>query len=376
MKALSIFAVVAALWLSAIAAPAQVPYSARDVVLASDFDLDGEGLDADQVVAVATFADSTTFTILAQPDVCRLINATVVDADASISAGILTVVGTDCWGAPLTVTYLATGGSGTRTGTVIATGPGVIKASGAYFATVTSVISGVLTGEGGAGDTLTVGVLAQARSWPMYGRQTTSPGGKRWVDVFGMYDVPVLVKNGAATTDVTAVSASTTAPFENVSVGDMLVFNVSGEMFARRVATRADADTITVADAVTLPTAGVNFSYRKLYYLADPQDGWMPVKGYDYFSCVIQTDANVSTGGVISSVECAALVANVFGVPDGLFEEDTNTVATGATGTRTVGIDLRTSPHYTHCRCSVRFGTTDDADSAVEDIDIIAGFRQ
>jgi hypothetical protein len=191
---------------------AQVPYTARPVVLASSFDLDGEGVDADQVVTVATFADSTTFTIAAQPDVCRLIDATVVDADASISAGTLTIVGTDCWDQALTVTYAAAGGSGVRTGTVIANDDPV-RASGAYFKTITSVISGILTGEGGAGDTLTVGVAAQAKSWPMYGRATRTPSGKRWVDVFGLYDVNCLVTNGAATTDVAAVSASTTACF-------------------------------------------------------------------------------------------------------------------------------------------------------------------
>lgn len=356
---------------------AQQPYQARTAILASSFDLDGEGVDADQVVAVATFADSTTFTIAAQPDVCRLIDATVVDANASISAGTLTIVGTDCWGAPLTVTYAAAGGSGVRTGTVTATGSASpIKASGAYFATITSVISGVLTGEGGAGDTLTVGVAAQARSWPMYGRAVTTPGGKRWVDVFANYDVPQLITNGAATTDIVAVSASTTAPFESVAVGDLLILNVAGEMYVRRVASRADADTITVSAGVTIPAAGVNFSYKKRWYFADPQDGWIPVRPYDVIDFMTQVDSNTDTGGVVANVECAQFGVENLGVPDTLVEVNSATVATTTSGTSTTTIDLRLLPHITHCRAGLMFGTTDDDDTGIEDIDMVFGVRQ
>lgn len=362
-----------------IAAPAypQAPYLARPVPLALTFDLDGEGVDAAQVVTVATLADSTTFTIAAQPDVCRLIDATVVDADSSISAGTLTITGTDCWGYTITATYAMTGGSGVRTGTLAAlNSANPVKGSGAYFATITSVISGVLTGESGVADTLTVGVAAQAKSWPMYGRATRTPSGRRWVDVFGQYDVDCLVTNGAATTNIVGVSTSTTACFENVSVGDLLIFNINGEMFLRKVTTRTDADNIIVNTGVTIAAAGVNFSYKKLWYFADPIDGWIPVKGYDVVSFVVQVDANASTGGVVTSIECATASNDAPGAYDLIFEEDTATVATGATGTDTTTIDLRLKPHYTHCRASLKFGTTDDGDTVPEDIEIFVGFRQ
>lgn len=373
-------ALVATVLLAALpmAAMAQQPYAARQAVLATSFDLDGEAADADQVVASATLADSTSYTIAANPDICRLVDVTITDADSSITAGLLTVVGTDCWGYPLTATFtFAAGGSGVKTLTVIdSDSANPKKASGAFFKTVTTVSNGVLTGEG-VGDAITVGYTGNSpKGWVLYGQQTATPSGGRWVDVFGSYSSQVLVKNGAATTDVIAVSASTTAPFENVAVGDMLIFNVSGEMIARTVATRADADTITVNAGVTLPTAGLGFRYKKRFFSTDPQDGWIPVSGFDVFTSVVQVDLNANTGGVVSSIECATLAVDGFGVPDVIFEEDTATVASAATGTDITTVDLRLKPQYTHCRAGIKFGTGDDADAANEDIDIVVGLRK
>lgn len=360
-----------------LAASAQQPYFARQAVLASSFDLDGEGADDDQVVTDTLIVDSNTYTIAAQPDVCRLVDVTVTDADATITAGTLTILGVDCWGYALVATYSLNGGSGVRTGTVVAAdSANPKKASGAYFSIISSVSNGVVTGEG-VGDNLRVGYTSNsAKGWPMYGQQTATPSGGRWIDVFGSYLVRVLIKNGGATTDVVAVSASTTAPFENVAVGDMLILNVNGEIFYRKVATRADADTITVNTGVTIPAAGVTFSYRKRFYFSDPQDGWIPVSGFDVATFMVQVDANASTGGVVSSIECATFTTDYFGVPDVIFEEDTATVATGAVGTDITTIDFRLKPNYTHCRASVRFGTGDDADAAPEDIDITVGLRK
>src|SRR5688572_18754447 len=99
----AILALAAILWPAA-AQPQTTP-QVRFATLASSFDLDGEAADADQVVTVATLADSTSFTVAADPDACRLVDATVVDADSSISAGTLTIDGFDCWSYPLRVTY-------------------------------------------------------------------------------------------------------------------------------------------------------------------------------------------------------------------------------------------------------------------------------
>jgi hypothetical protein len=161
-----------------------------------------------------------------------------------------------------------------------------------------------------------------------------------------------------------------------VAVGDQLIFNIGGEMIARKVATRADADTITVNTGVTIAAAGVNFSYRKLFYFADPQDGWIPVRGYDTVDIAVVVDSNTDTGGVVATVECASFDVDGLGAPDHLFQVSTFTVPTGAAGNMATALDLRTLAYYTHCRVGFNFGTTDDDDTGIEDIDVVLGFRQ
>jgi len=271
------------------------------------------------------------------------------------------------------------GGSGTRTGTVVAfDSANPIKASGAYFGNITSVITGVLTGEEGAGtDLLIVGYISNSvPGYPMYGTYKSTPSGRRRVDPFDSYDVRCLVKNGAATTDVVGVSASTTACFQNVSVGDLLIFNIAGEIITRKVATRADADTITVNSGVTIPTAGVNFFYKKFFFSTDPIDGWFPVAGWDTVSVAFEVDANVSTGGVTSNVECATFLTSDPPNSEVEVTEDTANVGTGTAGEDVTSIDLRLKPHYTHCRVGIKFGTGDDGDGANEDVDIVIGLRR
>lgn len=375
----AVFLFAAGLLCGAVTLSAQpAPYSARYAILASNFDLDGEAADTAQVVADTLIVDSTSYTIAADPDICRLVDVTITDTDSGISAGTLTVDGFDCWGYPLRATFAMNGGTGVRTGTVAdfsAASPK--KASGAYFSDVTSASNGLVTGEG-VGDNVKVGYSTNSpKGWVLYGQQTVTPLGGRWVDIFGGFGTEAcLVKNGAATTDITAVSASTTTCMQNVAVGDMLIFNVSGEMVARLVATKADSDTITVNAGVALPTAGLGFRYKKRYFSTDPQDGFIPVAGYDSVTFVVQVDANANTGGVITSIECATLTVDGLGVLDVIFEEDTATVASAATGTDITNIDLRLKPQYTHCRAGIKFGTGDDADSAPENIDIVIGLRR
>lgn len=371
--------------LAALVAPAHTqtpaPYAARSVLLAYAYDLDGEAADADQVVTVVDLADSTSYTIAANPDVCRLVDITITDADSSISAGVLTVLGTDCWDYPIKATFtFAAGGSGVKTLTATAadaTHP--LKASAAYFKTVTEVSNALLTGESGipGTDRITVGYTTNsAKGWVLHGRQAATPSGRRYVDIFSNYSVPVLVKNGAATTDITAVSASTTAPFQNVSVGDLIVLNVSGEMFERIVTTRTDADNIIINSGVTIPTAGVTFAYRKQFYSTDPIDGWISVVGYDVVTFVTDVEANVDTGGVVTSVECGTFLVSDPPTAQAAVEVDTATVASTATGTDVSSIDLRLNPQYTHCRSALKFGTGDDGDTAPENINVVVGFRR
>lgn len=375
----AVFALAVAGWLPP-SLVADSTYISRQATLASSFDLDGEAADPDQIVTAANgvITDSTSYTITADPDTCRLVDVTVTDANSSITVGTLTIDGFDCWGYPLRATFNLAGGSGVRTGTVAAFSSATeIRASGAYFSDVTSVSNGVVTGEGGAGDTIEVGYTGNsAKGWVMYGTESRTPSGRRFVDIFNSYAVNCLVKNGAATTDVVGVSTSTTACFQNVSVGDLIQFNIAGDQIVRRVATRADADTITVERGVTLPTAGLNFFYKKRYYSQDPIDGWINVQGFKTFSVSVEVDANADTGGVVTSIECASAASGDLPTQEVVQEVDTDTIATGATGTNATSVILSELPIYTHCRAGIKFGTGDDADAANEDIDIVVGLSR
>ena len=371
----AVFASITLALLLALPAGAQAPYAARNAVLASNFDLDGEAADADQVVTVVVVTDSLAFTIAADPDVCRLVDVTVTDANSTITVGTLTINGFDCWGYPLRVTYNMAGGSGVRTGTVAAAGVGnVIRASGAYFSDVTDASVGVLTGEEAVVDTVTIGYTSNSvAGYPLYGRYTSTPSGRRWVDIFGTYAVPVLIS--ILDVDASAVAASTTAPFENVSVGDLFIVNVNGEMFTRLVTTKTDNDNIILSSGI--PTvASTAFSYKKRFFSTDPQDGWIPVSGFDTVVFAFEVDVNANTGGVISNIECATFATSDPPGSEVEVQVDTATVASGAAGEDVTTVDLRLTPHYTHCRAGMKFGTGDDADAAAENVDLVIGLRK
>jgi hypothetical protein len=360
--------------LLAVPVMAETPAQVERAILATAWDLDGEGADADQVVTAAEIEDSKDdYTIAANPDTCRLVDITIVDANSSVTAGTITVVGTDCWGAPLEAEFdFAGGGSVVLTGTV-----SVGRASGAYFLTVTSVETGVITGEGGAADTLAVGYAGDGTpaQYPMYGREKstfpgpigTNPG--RYVDLYDSYAVPLLV----TTTDVasaTLTSVNTDGPFTNVSANDLLLLQTEDSAYVwRKVTARASANSITLNASVNIASAGETFRYRKFFVFADPQDGWVNVSGWDSTTFILDVDANADTGGVISDVTCAVLGPTY----EPAVQVDTITIATTAVGTDVTAIDLSLAAPYTHCRFGMEFGTNDDADAAAEDINIAIG---
>lgn len=373
MKARKLFALVAAAVLALPAAMwAQTPAAIKTYTLASSFDLDGEAADADKIVTIVALTDSATYTIAAQPDVCRLIDITVTDTDLSITDGILTVIGTDCWGYPLAATFtFAGGGDGIKSLTAASVSfASPHKASGAYFRSITSVMTNELTGEDGA-DAVTVGYTDNSlKGWPMYGVEGRTPSGRRFVDPAKSISVSVLVKNGASNRDITAVSASTTAPFENLAYNDLIIFNVSGDMKVRKVTEVVDADNITVDQGIDLPTAGLNFSYQRFFFSTDPIDGWIHVQGYRSAAFATEVDSNADTGGVVTSVECASARSADLPNDEIVVELDTDTVTSGLNGVAVTSIDLSELPMYTHCRAGIKFGTGDDGDTADEDIDM------
>jgi hypothetical protein len=352
-------AAVALLPTLALAQQAEPRYTAM-----SGYDLDGEAADADQIVTVVALTDNLVGVIAAQPDTCRLVDATLVDADSSLTGGALTVVGTDCLNLPKSCSYTFVGDGSAIVSLTCTDG------ESAYFKTVTSVGTGALTGEGGA-DTITVGYTSNsAIGWPMYGRLApTGPSGEHGVDPYGSYPVSRLITTSAAlSTTVTGVVAADD-PFDLVSVGDLLVFSVSGTLYERRVTAKASADSITVNQAVNIPAAGVTFSYRKLYFSTNPADRMAyPVGGYQSIAFDWAVDYTSSTtAGLILRIECAPYTPEYNAAR---WTKISEIRLAGSAPTQADSRQIVSTEGYGYCRFGAYYATGDDIDGSAEDINL------
>ena len=340
--------------------------------LAANFDLDGEAADDDQIVVSADLAASTTYTIAAQPDSCRLIDMTVTDANSSVTVGTVTLTGTDCLGftrvCKFDFSVVATRGSGVKT-IPVTTGP---TGSSCYLANVTSIVSSSdLATAAAATDLVKVGYTSNSvNGWPVFGKlREVGPQGEHGVDVFGSYAVAGLpiTTSGASSTTVTSVGSAKS--FTYVSAGDLLLINHNGRVYERKVTARASADSITINAAINLPAAGVPFSYKKAFFTTDPTDEvWIPVESYKTALFTWRVDANANTGGVVTLLECAKKGPNWPG--SGWTQISTTTVASGGTQANTAeSINLELLP-FQACRFGMKFGTGDDGDGADENISL------
>jgi hypothetical protein len=356
----------AVIGLAVVAGSSSAQQSIARATLASAFDLDGEAADADQIVTAANgdLTDAKTFTLTADPDVCRLVDATVTDANSSISAGVLTVVGVGCLSDAKSCTFtFAAGGSGVKTLTCA-------DGQGAYFSDVTSVTTDTLTGEGGAGvDLMTLGYTSgSVNGWAMYGKKNpTGPNGELSVDPFGYFDVSRPVTTSAVSSaTLTGVNGGDDA-LDAVAVGDLIILQTAGTSYERKVTAKASADSITLSSAVTIPAAGVAYRYKKAYFSTNPAHLLaVPVSGYRSAKFTWSVDANANTGGVITLFECTSERVEF---PTAHWEAlNTTTVASGAAQVDvSEAVSLEALP-YTFCRFGFRIGTGDDADAAAEDI--------
>lgn len=356
----------------------------KRATLLSGFDLDGEAADNDQVIAATALVDNGTsveganWTILAQPDVCRLLDLTIVDTN--LNSGSITVAGTGCLDEARSCSFAFTAGDDTGTKILTCT-----DGQGAYFKNVATVTTGVMSGE--SDETFALGYTTNsANGWAMWGRYVgQGPSGERIVDPFGVYQpgtgqLPITT-SGVLTTTVTSVA--TNAAFTNVVVGDLLIFDVGGFHYERKVTARASANSITVNAAVNIPVGGVPFQFKHFYFTTNPADqAWVEVAGYASVTFPWSVDANADTGGVITKLEC--LDENGPDFPLGQWVQiATSTVATGTTQAPTTGpsatepyvIDL-TKTAFSFCRFGLKFGTGDDADAANEDINLSVMLRK
>jgi hypothetical protein len=296
--------------LSLVLLAAQVPAQAPEVTTATLFlhyDITGEGVDVDDIVTATLPVDSAALTLLKNPDIPRVISVSLVDADDSVSAGSVVLVGTGADGGYLTETI---SGIGSAAGADV-------DSSTASFATITTATTGVFTGEG-AGDTISVGVTAT----PPYQFPILQGVRQRaLIDVLneGFGDIdrafspeavykPLVAVQGArlvtvgSSTTVSSLAATANALLP-VDINDLIqVQDTAGNQRLLQVVTNADNDTITVDQAVRLGTTGVSYKFWKLVNLNGARSGWFGVDGATQFSVFI--DVVNYTANITYKLEC------------------------------------------------------------------------
>lgn len=107
-----------------------------------------------------------------------------------------------------------------------------------------------------------------------------------------------ITTSGSSTTVAAVTSGS--APYNLVSVGDLIMVNItspgaagSATVNTRIVTARASADSITVDTAITIPATGLTFQYQKRTCGAD--SGWVSVENVKLFTIATQLD-QISVG--------------------------------------------------------------------------------
>lgn len=334
-----ILSLAAAVLVVAATAGAQGAIGSKHTTLVATFDLDGAAANTAAIVAQANISDSMTATIAAQPDVPRPLVVTVTDADTSITVGTYTVVGTASDGAALSQTV-------TISGNLVTTLTG-------NWAVVTSVTTSVLTGETAGTDKIQVGTTATipVQYVTSFGKDVLDSQGKRSRDPYAWRTNPQVLKvttSGSSTT-ISSYTASSSA-LANVNIGDILGFNLSGDMLERAVVTNADDNTVTVSRAITLPTAGTTFFWKRLYYGPEDEDGWFSVDNTRVLSVTFAIAQLNGTGGINRVLQCQQRGAGW--VINELMNSNTATV-----GVTTYDYTMYA---FDRCRVGLQWGTNDD----------------
>lgn len=179
----------------------------------------------------------------------------------------------------------------------------------------------------------------------------------------GRRETKKITTSGASSATVTSVNSD--APFADVSIGDLLFFAVPAQVgaaervvqYVRYVSDKASSDSITIDSAVTVPAAGVGFTWWKFNAGTATSAGWFDVGNATGLTIQLNIGQISVTGGIDYSLECG--ISPWPGVLATPFTYDT--VATDnltATGTTTIAV----SEPYTVCRLGLKIGTNDNLD--------------
>lgn len=164
---------------------------------------------------------------------------------------------------------------------------------------------------------------------------------------------PSKVSTSGSSTTVARQTSTDAPPFDNVAVGDELIFQYQGTRYMRYVSARADNTSITVNAAIDLSN-GSGFYFRKR--TCGASSGWVPVDGFARAQFDVAIDQLNVTGGIDVKVECR----NRGSVTSPTIVATTNiTTATSATNTSNPW-SAAVSSNFEQCRAAFKIGSADD----------------
>lgn len=183
-------------------------------------------------------------------------------------------------------------------------------------------------------------------------------------------DNRLVTTSGSSSATLTSVNSD--APFEAISVGDVLLLQDTDATTGARTGTvlryvtaKASANSITLNDSVLIAAAGQGFSWLKASSGTGAEDGWIGLGAAIALNTIVDIDQISVTGGVDIALECRHCAQQYGGsspslctgamVVDG---PDNKTTA----GTYQLAWSLSGAGQgpWDQCRVGVKIGTADD----------------
>ncbi len=172
-----------------------------------------------------------------------------------------------------------------------------------------------------------------------------------------------ITTSGSSTT---VTSLASNGAFTELLVGDLILIEVPSEatttpdaqpsQYLRWITARASADSITVNSAVTIPAAGVGFTWWKLSAGTSASSGWFPMNPNQII--VVSVDQMDATS-IDYKVECRFKFWDYVSNPI-IIAGPTNLTAATDTPDR---VAIEGADRYDQCRVGFKINTDDGADT-------------
>lgn len=183
-----------------------------------------------------------------------------------------------------------------------------------------------------------------------------------------------LIATSGSSTTVSAVTANT-LPFALLGVGDIIhVTTAPGTTAMRRITAKASGDSITVDTAITIPAAGLGFTWRQVTCGTAATSGWIDVSAYSDVTITFKIN-QMNAASVDLVVQCENV--NIDSAVTQVFPPSPTGSGVCETGNFTAAMSTQcavniSSNTFDRCRFGVDVNTDDGDDLTTNAEDITA----